>query len=276
MRKRIALVAALALSAALAFVLVGCGGGGGNNKANFVGSWDLVGATSDSGSEEMSAADFEMAKSMGLTATMTLSEDGKLFFDFLRQKMEGTWEVKSASEGTAIIDGEMVDIKLDGEKLLIEQDGSFLSFVKAGSAATSSSSSSSSSSSTSSSSASTSTGTETVKIDPVTIADDDICTFVVTGKSMRSMLGPAYNVKITNNSDKEVMVSYKYGTFSVADKMIDPALFETIQPGKYVEADMWFDSDDVPTLDDLKDVEGVIEVTDTSSYDTIAEYSFKM
>ncbi len=270
MRKRIALVAALALSAALAFVLVGCGGGGGNNKANFVGTWDLIGVTSDSGSEEMSASDLETMKSMGLSATMTLSEDGKLSFDFLGEKLEGTWEAKSATEGTANMDGEIVTIKLDGEKLMLEQDGDSLTFAKAGSAAASSTSSSSSSS------ASTSTGDETVKIDPVTIADDDICTFIVTGKSMRSMLGPAYKVKITNNSDKEVMVSYKYGTFSVADKMIDPALFETIQPGKYVEADMWFDSDDVPTLDDLKDVEGVIQVTDTSSYDTIAEYSFKM
>ncbi len=271
MRKRIALVAALALSAALAFVLVGCGGGGGNNKANFVGAWDLIGVTSDSGSEEMSASDLETMKSMGLLATMTLSEDGKLSFDFLGEKLEGTWEAKSATEGTANMDGEIVTMKLDGEKLMLEQDGDSLTFAKAGSAAANSASSSSSSSS-----ASTSTGDETVKIDPVTIADDDICTFVVTGKSMRSMLGPAYKVKITNNSDKEVMVSYKYGTFSVADKMIDPALFETIQPGKYVEADMWFDSDDVPTLDDLKDVEGVIQVTDTSSYDTIAEYSFKM
>lgn len=271
MRKRIALVAALALSAALAFVLVGCGGGGGNNKANFVGTWDLIGMTNDSGSEELTASDLETMKSMGLSATMTLSEDGKMTFDFLGEKLEGTWEAKSATEGSATVDGETVVMKLDGEKLVFEQGGDSLTFVKAGSAAASSTSSSSSSSS-----ASTSTGDETVKIDPVTIADDDICTFIVTGKSMRSMLGPAYKVKITNNSDKEVMVSYKYGTFSVADKMIDPALFETIQPGKYVEADMWFDSDDVPTLDDLKDVEGVIQVTDTSSYDTIAEYSFKM
>ena len=39
---------------------------------------------------------------------------------------------------------------------------------------------------------------------------------------------------------------------------------------------MWFDGSDVANLDELVDVEGVLEIIDTGSYDTLAEYEFNM
>jgi hypothetical protein len=56
--------------------------------------------------------------------------------------------------------------------------------------------------------------------------------------------------------------------------MVDPALVETIQPGKYAECFMWFSDNDVASLDQLVNVEGVIEVYDDETYDTLGEYPF--
>ena len=54
--------------------------------------------------------------------------------------------------------------------------------------------------------------------------------------------------------------------------MCDPLGYITVQPGKYAEDWIYFDEEDVNSVDKLVGVEGVLEVENADTYDTIAEY----
>lgn len=110
----------------------------------------------------------------------------------------------------------------------------------------------------------------------ITVADDDICTILVTGKGVDWLEYPGYFMEITNNTDRPIYVTYGYGTFSVAGKMVDPGFWESIQPGKYVETFLYFDPEKVGSIDELTEVEGVIIVEDDETYEEIASYNVSL
>ena len=285
-------VAMLASVFALCLVLAGCGGGGDAAK-NYVGDWKLTGM--EENGEATSAEDLKLMEDMGLAITLSAKEDKSFSLNVMGEEMSGTWEAKSASEATFTVEGQSVPAKLDNGVLTLEQDGTKMMFEKETVSTSGSSGAASSGTDTATGTAgtgtdagtdtgtakgtdagttSTDTGEETVTPIGQTIADDDICSIEVVDKKADWAGDPGYTVKITNKSDKSVTAIAQYGTFSVDGKMVDPLLVETIQPGKYVECFMWFSDDDVASLDQLVNVEGVIEVYDDDTYDTLGEYPF--
>ena len=287
-------VAMLVSVFALCLVLAGCAGGGDAAK-NYVGDWKLVGM--EENGEATSADDIKLMEDMGLSVTMSVKEDKTFSMNVMGEEMSGTWEAKSASEATFTIEGQSVPATLANGVLTLEQDGTKMMFEK-GTVSTSGSSGAASSGTdtatgtagtgtyaatatgtatgTDAGTTSTDAGEETVTPIGQTIADDDICTIEIVDKKADWAGDPGYTLKITNKSDKAITAVSQYGTFSVDGKMVDPALVETIQPGKYVESFMWFSDDDVASLDQLVNVEGTIEVYDDETYDTLGEYPFAM
>ena len=130
MKKKI--IAMFAVLAVACLVLVGCGGAGSDPKAAWVGTRKLSGMVENG--EEMSADDLKALESLGLEVTMTLSEDGKASLSLFGEAMDGTWEAKSATEGTFTAQGSSAPMKIENEVLSMEQNGSKLSFSKSAAA----------------------------------------------------------------------------------------------------------------------------------------------
>ncbi|MBQ9041756.1 MAG: lipocalin family protein [Eggerthellaceae bacterium] len=125
------IIALLACVFALSLSLVGCGGGGGNAadaKAAFIGTWDLV--EMEENGEVTGSEDLDMLKALGLDVYLELNEDGTGALVLFGEAMNGTWEAKSATEGTFKIENETVDMKIADSKLTMEQSGAKLTFAK--------------------------------------------------------------------------------------------------------------------------------------------------
>lgn len=275
-------VLAVALMLLLACMgIAGCSGGDATKE--YVGDWKLV--EMQSGGETMSADDLAAMEALGLSVKMNVKEDKTFTIDLFGEQESGTWEAKSATEASFTIEGSVVKATLKDGKLTLADSENTLVFEKGTASASKSSAASSSaaanpsasaSSSATSGSASDSSAKAGAMPIGVTVADDDICTIEVIDKKTDFADDPGYTLIITNHSDKVLGVSTKYGTFSVKDKMVEPFLYETVQPGKYVEAFMWFTSSEVATVDELTEVNGVIDVYDEDTYDTVAEYQFAL
>jgi hypothetical protein len=275
-------VAALSAMFALCLVLSGCslGGvlGGGDPAKNFIGDWKLVGM--EDSEQVLSKDDLKSMEDLGLGVGLTFKEDKSFTLNMFGEETSGTWEVKSPTEALLTVEGQTASAKLDGSKLTLEQDDTKLIF-EMGTAVVSapgSGDSDTGKSDTSTSPTSTSDGKsgKTEVAVGTTLADDSICTIEIVNKTTDFADDPGYTLKITNKTDKAITVSGKYGTFSVDGKMVDPLLYETIQPGKYAETFLWFSTSDVANLDALVNVEGTIQIYDSETYDTLAEYPFAM
>lgn len=111
--KRFAFVAMMACVAALCLALFGCGG---DNKANFVGDWTL-----ESMSDSSMTITGDQLKSFGLEITMNVKDDGTGSLNLMGEKMDFTWEAKSATEmsvkskDTTASTFNLADGKLTGE-----------------------------------------------------------------------------------------------------------------------------------------------------------------
>ncbi|WP_418831866.1 hypothetical protein [Paraeggerthella sp.] len=261
---------ALACAFALCLALAGCGGGGGGHDAgkNFVGTWKLVSSSGDG--EAISEQDLALMESMGMSVTLTLSENEKAALSIFGESVEGTWQAKGADKASLTLQGETGDMTLANGKLTMSSAGATMTFEKGEAAAEAPSKP------TADGSDADKGATESVALNE-TIADDAICTIVVTGKDVDWAKDPGFNLKITNKTDKAIYVSADWGTFSVNNKMIDPSLGEAVQPGKYVEAFMYFDDEKLGGgIETLVNVEGTIKVMDNDSWDTLATYSMNL
>lgn len=128
-QKLIAIVMAAACACALCFVLVGCG----DNKANFVGDWELETIESDS----MGTIDATVLKQMNMSVTLTLNEDGSADFVMFGQSIDATWVENGAATMTLTLSGEgdaVFVLSSDG-KLSSDDGDTTMIFVRAGSAA---------------------------------------------------------------------------------------------------------------------------------------------
>ena len=272
MKKRIAILLAAVCSFVLCFALVGCGGGkGGDASKNFVGYWKLTGGEMDG--EEIDASYISLMESLDLTISLTLNEDGTAKFVLFGDETDSTWEAKDASTMKISVEGVSLEGKLDGGKLSLDLEGEKLIFEKGEAPASSSGTSGTTDPEKGTDKGSTSTTTAKQDLN-VTIADDDICTIVVTGAEEDFAGDPGYNMTVTNNSDRSINVYSSYGSFSVGGKMTEAYGSQTVKAGKY--ADMFLYFMDLDGIEDLVDVDGVIVVVDDESWDTLAEYDFIM
>lgn len=274
MKKKVLVLIGCAI--ALCLSLVACGGGGGGNaEDNFVGTWKL--SAIDDGSESVSEEDMAMFEEMGISQTLTFNADKTVIFDVGEEALEGTWEAVDASKATMTINGETAEITIADGKLSLSSEGMTMIFVKGEAKAKSSGGSDDSKKEESSDSEKEKSSDSDAADTLATLADDDVCTILVTEKKLDWSDDPGYGLKITNHTDRAIYVSYDYGTFSVDGKMVDPWFGETIQPGKYVEAVLSFDNEKVGGgLDALVNVEGVITVDDDETYDELASYTVNL
>lgn len=280
MKKKLAILLACALgTCALCFALVGCSGGGTTTDPakNFTGYWEISSMTSADGTD--SADTISLMKALGLTCSITLNEDKTGELNFFDEILDGTWSAKDASTATFSSGGDSIDMTLADGKLSLTVEGDSLVFSK-GTAPTTSGSATTTTTSTDTAGTSASSGTAAAsdKVDySVTIADDDVCSIVVTSKALDWADDPGYNMTVTNKSDKDISLMAQYGTFSVNGKMVEPFLAETVKAGKYADVFMYFSSSDVTGgLDGLVGVEGDILVYDATTYEDIATYSVKL
>ena len=58
--------------------------------------------------------------------------------------------------------------------------------------------------------------------------------------------------------------------------MVSPYFYETIQPNAYVETLMTFTDDSIKSIDDLVNVQGSFEVTNSKTYDEIVTFQVTM
>ena len=109
---------------------------------------------------------------------------------------------------------------------------------------------------------------------PIVVANDSLVTIEVLGTETDWADDPGYNLKITNNSDKEIYVSSSSGSFSVNNKMIDPYLGETIKSGAYSECFLYFSSSELGGgTEMLVNVDGELVVYD-EDWNELATYPF--
>ena len=119
---------------ALCLALAGCGGGAASGgdaadaKAAFAGTWDLVEMTQNG--QQTDSDNIEKLKALGLEVYLNLNEDGTSELVLFADSSEGTWEASSATVATLSLQGESVEMKLEGGKLRMEQEGSSLTFQK--------------------------------------------------------------------------------------------------------------------------------------------------
>ncbi len=116
----------------------------------------------------------------------------------------------------------------------------------------------------------------TDSFEPVTVADDD--RFVIRVEDTASDPGYidnfGYVLYLENKTDSKVTFTYEDGSFSVDGAMITPKFMHDVMPGKVEKRGylVFIADEGVGGFDELKDVEGVIEVRDADSYELIASY----
>ena len=137
--KKLGIITSLCCALVLSLALFGCGGGSGSGsasgqndaeaaKAAFKGTWDLVSMTQNG--EETSKDDISMLAALGLEVYLNLNEDGTAELVFFGESMSGSWEASSTTQGSVTLDGSAVEMKIEGENLLMEQSNASLTFKK--------------------------------------------------------------------------------------------------------------------------------------------------
>ena len=266
-------------------VLTGCSGGANMpTTADFAGTWDVKEITGD---DATTSADMDTLHSMGMDCYLNLNKDGTAQFVLFGETLDCTWKIKDAKTLTLTADGSDSDLTYENDQLLLKDDSSgkndTMVFVrgdaKEAPAATGGSSSSETvdqviNDTTNKSDTSSSSSSAVVYPTPIVVANDSLVTIEVLGTETDWADDPGYNLKITNNSDKEIYVSSSSGSFSVNNKMVDPYLGETIKPGAYSECFLYFSSSELGGgTEKLVNVDGELVVYD-ADWNELATYPF--
>lgn len=270
--KRFAKLAALAaVAAALCFALIGCGGG--DPAKNFTGTWKLSGMTSEG--EVLAGDDMAMLEAMGMTASMTLAEDGTLEFELFGEVVTGTWSADSADACTLVLAdlGGSVPAKLSGDTLTIEVEGDSMTFTRTGAAPASAGASGATEPSSGAADPEPSPAAPQSSV----LIDDAVVTVEVLGTEVDWADDPGYKMVVTNHTDKVVNFYPEYGTFSVGGKMIEMWGSVTLQPGTYAEGFFYFDDEEVGGgVDKLVDVKGTFVAVDDDTWDELGSYKVQL
>lgn len=272
MKSKLKVFGVVAFAIALCFALVGCGGGDkADPKKAVIGTWELselTGASED---------DMAMMKAFGLTIEATFAEDGTFKLGMFGETMDGTWDAKSADKVSLTIEGDSVDATIKDGVLSIEVAGEGMKFKKTSDEVKDLGSSSSSSTSSGATSGSSATDDQAIQAIDKEIYSDDNISVMVVDKKQDWLDSCGYTLVITNKSaDTAIDFSGSYGTWMVNGKMISPYIYETIQPNAYAETFMTFMDDSIKSIDDLVNVQGSFEVTNSKTYDEIVTFQVTM
>ena len=133
MKLKAKIIGAAACAFALCVALAGCAGApAGNDAANFQGDWILTSGTVDG--QEATEETLAQAQEMGLSVYLQLNEGGSAVLSVLGTNMDGSWTAKDATTVELTFDGSSAEATLEGEELVMQQDGDVLRFKRGGSA----------------------------------------------------------------------------------------------------------------------------------------------
>lgn len=259
---------------ALAFALTGCSGGGKDPKANFVGSWELSGGTSEG--EELTEEYMEMFKEWGISCILVLDEDGTGSLDLFSEVSDLKWEAKDATTASITVDKETTDVKLEDGKLVLEDGEDKLIFSKSDKdlSGTVKKDREAAEKEEEVEEAVEDGDVQSVEISPaVTVADDDLCTITITEKFKDEWGDIGFVVNITNKSDKDLTFYAPSGKTNVNGTMKEPWFSAHLMPGTNATEEFTFSNGTLDSLDDLVNTTTGIDAYLTDSYEDVASYS---
>ena len=100
----------------------------GNDAANFQGDWILSSGTVDG--QEATEETMAQAQEMGLSVYLQLNEGGSAVLSVLGTNMDGSWTAKDATTVELTFDGSSAEATLEGEELVMQQDGDVMRFKR--------------------------------------------------------------------------------------------------------------------------------------------------
>lgn len=288
-------LAALACAIALCLALVGCvGSSGGAGKASassnseaavdvakLIGTWELSGSI-DADGVRASDDSIALMRELGLDLFVNLNEDATFDMVVFEGSLRGTWDAVSRDTIVFETEGDSLTVKIEDGVMVwrIEETRAQLEFTKAAEnrKAPAKAASASEAGGLSSLVVNGIEDQEVVPIDPVVIADDEICKIVVTAMKVDFVGDPCYALAITNKTDAAIMVIAPADTFSVNGRLVDPILYEEVEPGDAIEGVLWFDAKELGSSDlsQRVAVEGAILIVDRDTNAAVREYDFIM
>lgn len=259
---------------ALAFALTGCSGGGKDPKANFVGSWELSGGTTEG--EELTDEYMDMFEEWGISCILVLDEDGTGSLDLFSEVSDLKWEAKDATTASITVDKETTDVKLEDGKLVLEDGEDKLIFSKSDKdlSGTVKKDREAAEKEEEVEEAVEDGDVQSVEISPaVTVADDDLCTITITEKFKDEWGDIGFVVNITNKSDKDLTFYAPSGKTNVNGTMKEPWFSAHLMPGTNATEEFTFSNGTLDSLDDLVNTTIGIDAYLTDSYEDVASYS---
>ena len=112
----------------LSMALVGCGGNSEKSKEAFTGTWNVVELVQDG--QPVSNDDLEALKALGMEIYVNLNEDGTAMLALFGEVLNGTWDAKSATEGTITFSESTSNLTIENSRLKFENKGSSMVFEK--------------------------------------------------------------------------------------------------------------------------------------------------
>lgn len=129
MKLRTKIIGVAACAFALCVALAGCASApAGNDAANFQGDWILSSGTVDG--QEATEETMAQAQEMGLSVYLQLNEGGSAVLSVLGTNMDGSWTAKDATTVELTFDGSSAEATLEGEELVMQQDGDVMRFKR--------------------------------------------------------------------------------------------------------------------------------------------------
>ena len=129
MKLKAKIIGAAACAFALCVALAGCAGApAGNDAAKFPGDWILTSGTVDG--QEATEETLAQAQEMGLSVYLQLNEGGSAVLSVLGTNMDGSWTAKDATTVELTFDGSSAEATLEGEELVMQQDGDVMRFKR--------------------------------------------------------------------------------------------------------------------------------------------------
>lgn len=259
---------------ALAFALTGCSGGGKDPKANFVGSWELSGGTTEG--EELTDEYMDMFEEWGISCILVLDEDGTGSLDLFSEVSDLKWEAKDATTASITVDKETTDVKLEDGKLVLEDGEDKLIFSKSDKdlSGTVKKDREAAEKEEEVEEAVEDGDVQSIEISPaVTVADDDLCTITITEKFQDDWGDIGFVVNIVNKSDKDLTFYAPTGKTNVNGTMKEAWFSAHLMPGTNATEEFTFSKGTLDSFDSLVNTTIGIDAYLTDSYEDVASYS---
>ena len=114
---------------------------------------------------------------------------------------------------------------------------------------------------------------EQPKYEGEVVIDNEFIKMTILGES-EGMFGYGYEVLIENKTDKSLLIGYN--DVSVDGMMNDPFWATEVTAGKKVKSTIEWSDESITSMADLKNIEGIIHISDEETWDTLAEVELNL